>query len=139
MGTRIHVSGLSYFCTDANLRKAFTPFGVVVVAQVLRDECGHALGTGVVHMARFEDVERVFNQHQRFEVLGSRVDLWEPAELEDLQGLRIVAYDLRERTATQTDQDKRQKKSQASLKPLAVLKGRPPIAPSVPSSRTAKH
>ena len=68
MGTRIHVSGLSYFCTDATLRQAFTPFGVVVVAQVLRDECGHALGTGVVHMARSEDVERVFNEHQRFEV-----------------------------------------------------------------------
>ena len=103
MGTRIYVSGLSYFCTDAALRQAFTPFGVVVVAQVLRDECGHALGTGVVHMARSEDVERVFNEHRRFEVSGSRVDLWEPAELEDLQGRRIVAYDLRERKATQTD------------------------------------
>jgi hypothetical protein len=75
MGTCIHVSGLSYFCTDANFRKVFTLFGVVVVAQVLRDECGHALGTGVVHMARSEDVERVFNGHQRFEVSGSRVDL----------------------------------------------------------------
>ena len=83
MGTRIHVSGLSYFCTDAKLRQAFTPFGVVVVAQVLRDECGHALGTGIVHMARSEDVERVFNEHQRFEVSGSRVDLWEPAEPDD--------------------------------------------------------
>jgi hypothetical protein len=38
MNTRIHVSGLSYFCTDDKLRQAFTPFGTVVLAQVMRDE-----------------------------------------------------------------------------------------------------
>ena len=46
MGTRIHVSGLSYFCTDDKLRQAFTPFGTVVLAQVVRDEWGHSLGLG---------------------------------------------------------------------------------------------
>jgi RNA recognition motif-containing protein len=95
MSTRIHVSGLSYFCTDDTLRQAFIPFGVVVLAQVLRDEWGHSLGLGIVHMARSEDVERVFNEHQRFEVSGSRVDLWEPAEPDDPQPERIVVYDLR--------------------------------------------
>jgi len=80
MSTHIHVSGLSYFCTDEQLRQAFTPFGMVVHAQILRDEWGHSLGLGVVHMACSEDVERVFNEHQRFELSGSRVDLWEPAE-----------------------------------------------------------
>ena len=35
-----------------------------------------------------EDVERAFNEHQRFEVSGSRVDLWEPAEPEDQQAER---------------------------------------------------
>jgi RNA recognition motif-containing protein len=139
MGTHIHISGLSYFCTEDRLRQAFIPFGTVVLARVLRDEWGHSLGLGIIHMARSEDVERVFNEHQRFEVSGSRVDLWEPAELEDLQGRRIVAYDLRERKAVQRDQDKRQKKSQTSLKPLAVPKGHLLIEPSVPSSRTAKH
>ena len=100
MSTHIHVSGLSYFCTDDKLRQAFTPFGSVVLAQVLRDDCGHSLGLGVVHMARSEDVERVFNEHQRFEVPDSRVDLWEPAEPGDPQGERIVAHDLRDtRTA----------------------------------------
>ena len=82
MSTHIHVNGLSYFCTDDQLRQAFIPFGTVVLAQVLRDEWGHSLGLGIVHMARSEDVERVFNERQRFEVLGSRVDLWEPAEPE---------------------------------------------------------
>ena len=82
MSTHIHVSGLSYFCTDEKLRQAFVPFGTVVLAQVLRDEYGHSLGVGVVHMARSEDVSRVFNADQRFEVSGSRVDLWEPAEPE---------------------------------------------------------
>jgi hypothetical protein len=138
MGTRIHVSGLSYFCTDAKLRQAFTPFGVVVVAQVLRDECGHALGTGVVHMARSEDVERVFNEHQRFEVSGSRVDLWEPAEPEDTQAERIVVYDLRDRSAAQTGQDTGHEKSQKALRPLAMF-WRRLVQPLMHSSRTAKQ
>jgi len=138
MGTRIHVSGLSYFCTDATLRQAFTPFGVVVVAQVLRDECGHALGTGIVHMARSEDVERVFNEHQRFEVSGSRVDLWEPAEPEDTQAERIVVYNLRTTSTAQTGQDTEHEKSQKALRPLAMF-WRRLFQPLVHSSRTAKH
>ena len=85
MNTHIHVSGLSYFCTDDTLRQAFQPFGMVVLAQVLRDEYGHSLGLGVVHMASSEDVERVFSAHQRFEVSGNRVDLWEPSEWNDTQ------------------------------------------------------
>ena len=83
MNTHIHVSGLSYFCTDDTLRQTFQRFGTVVLARVLRDEYGHSLGLGVVHMASSEDVERVFNAHQRFEVAGNRVDLWEPAEWND--------------------------------------------------------
>jgi RNA recognition motif-containing protein len=139
MGTHIHLSGLSYFCTDEGLRQAFIPFGTVVLARVLRDEWGHSLGLGIVHMARTEDVERVFNEHQRFEVSGSRVDLWEPAEPEDLQGRRIVVYDLRERSVAQRDLDKRQKKNQTSLKRMAMPKRHLLIEPPVPSSRTAKH
>ena len=138
MGTRIHVSGLSYFCTDDKLRQAFTPFGVVVVAQVLRDECGHSLGTGVVHMARSEDVERVFNEHQRFEVSGSRVDLWEPAEPEDSQAERRMVYDLRDTSAAQTGQDMGHEKSQKSLRLLAMF-WRRLVQPLVHSSRSVKH
>jgi RNA recognition motif-containing protein len=95
MSTRIHVSGLSYFCTDDKLRQAFIPFGTVVQAQVVRDEWGHSLGLGIVHMARSEDVELVFNEHQRFEISGSRVDLWEPEE-EEPQAEQMVAYDLQD-------------------------------------------
>ncbi|HSL01988.1 MAG TPA: RNA-binding protein [Nitrospiraceae bacterium] len=94
MSRRIHVSGLSYFCTDDKLRQAFIPFGTVVQAQILRDEWGHSLGLGIIHMARSEDVERVFDEHHRFEVSGSRVDLWELAEQEDPQAERMMAYDL---------------------------------------------
>ena len=133
MSTHIHVSGLSYFCTDDTLRQAFIPFGTVVLAHVLRDECGHSLGLGVVHMARSEEVERVFNEHQRFEVSGSRVDLWEPAEPEDPH-----AYNLREMSAAQTGQDMGHEKSQKTLKPLTVR--RPGlIRNQAPSSRTVKH
>jgi RNA recognition motif-containing protein len=138
MSTRIHVSGLSYFCTDDKLRLAFTPFGTVVLAQVLRDECGHSLGLGVVHMACSEDVERVFNEHQRFEVSGSRVDLWEPAEPEDSPGERIVSYNLRGTRAAETGLDKGQEKSQKAFEPLTVR--RPDLIRSQePSSRTVKR
>jgi hypothetical protein len=110
----------------------------VVLAKVLRDEWGHSLGLGIVHMARSEDVERVFNEHQRFEVSGSRVDLWEPAEPEDLQGRQIAAYDLRGTRAAQRGPDRRHEKSKTSLKPLAVPRRRLLVNPPVPSSRTAK-
>jgi len=138
MNTRIHVSGLSYFCTDDKLRQAFAPFGTVVLAQVLRDEWGHSLGLGIVHMARPEDVERVFNEHQHFEVSGSRVDLWEPAEPEDTQAERNVVYDLRDRSKAQTCQDTGHEKSDKALRPLAMF-WRRLVQPLVHSSRTAKH
>jgi RNA recognition motif-containing protein len=120
MSTKIHVGGLSYFCTDELLRQAFIPFGTVVLAQVLRDECGHSLGLGVVHMACSEDVERVFNEHQRFEVSGSHVDLWEPSETEDSPGERVMAFTQRETPAAQTGQDTGQEKNQKALNPLTV-------------------
>ena len=138
MSTHIHVSGLSYFCTDEKLRQAFIPFGTVVRAQVLRDEWGHSLGLGVVHMARSEDVERVFNEHQRFEISGSHVDLWEPAEPGGAQTERMVAYNLLETRAVQTGQDRGHEKSQTAKKPLAVHRRRL-LQPPVPSSRTAKR
>jgi hypothetical protein len=138
MSTHIHVSGLSYFCTDDKLRQAFTPFGTVVLAQVQRDEWGHSLGLGIVHMARSEDVERVFNEHKRLEVLGSRVDLWEPAEPEGPQSERMVAYDLRNTRAAQTGQATGHEKNQKALQPLAALMRRL-IQPLVSSSRTAKQ
>jgi hypothetical protein len=138
VSTHIHVSGLSYFCTDDTLRQAFTPLGTVVLAQVLRDEWGHSLGLGIIHMARSEDVERVFNEHQRFEVSGSRVDLWEPAEPGDSQGERIMALTLRETPAAQKEQDPGHEKSEKALKPLTVR--RPGLIRSQgPSSRTVKH
>lgn len=121
MGTRIHISGLTYFCTDDELRQAFIPFGRVVLAHVLRDEWGHSLGFGVVHMARSEDVEQVFNRHQRLEVLGSRVDLWEPAETEDRRGDRIMASNVRDARAALTGQDTGHEKSQKALHPYALL------------------
>lgn len=118
MNTHIHISGLSYFCTDEKLREAFTPFGTVVFAQVLRDECGHSLGLGIVHMASPEELERVFNEHQRLEVSGLRVDLWEPAEQNDPQAERVVVFTPR---AVDTGQDTEHMKSQTSARPLTVL------------------
>jgi len=78
MTTRIHINGLPFSCTDAELRQTFSPFGTVVLAQVLRDPSGHPLGVGVVHMARPEEVENVFNAKQDFQVAGTRVNIWEP-------------------------------------------------------------
>lgn len=141
MNTHIHVSGLSYFCTDEKLRQAFTPFGTVVFAQVLRDEYGHSLGLGLVHMGSSKDVERVFSAPQLFEVSGSRVDLWEPAELEDLQGEQgeqRAFYVRRGTRAAQAGQDTGHEKSQKAFQRLAVLRHRL-FQSMVPSSWTVKH
>jgi RNA recognition motif-containing protein len=138
MNTHIHVSGLSYFCTDDKLRQAFIPFGTVVLAQVVRDEWGHSLGLGIVHMSCPEDVERVFNVHQYFEVSGSRVDLWEPTEPDDPQAEREVVIHPRETRAVQTGQDAGYEESQKTLRPLAVSLRRL-VQPLVSSAGSAKR
>lgn len=134
MNTHIHVSGLSYFCTDDQLRQAFTPFGGVMLAKVLRDECGHSLGVGIVHMASSEDVERVFSAHQLFEVSGSRMDLWEAEEPKDSQYEWIVVRDLQDSIVARTGHGKRQK----ALQPLTAFMRRL-LHTLVPSFRTVGH
>ena len=138
MRTKIHVSGLSYFCTDDTLRQAFIPFGTVVLAHVLRDEHGHSLGVGIVHMGCSEDVDRVFNDHQRFEVSGSRVDLWEPAEPEDSPGERVMAFTLRDTPAAQTGQDGGREKNQKAFDAMTVRRFGL-IGNQRASSETVKH
>jgi len=138
MRTKIHVSGLSYFCTDDTLRQAFLPFGTVVLAQVVRDEHGHSLGLGIVHMACSEEVDLVFNNHQHFEVSGSRVDLWEPAHPEDSPGERVMAFTLRETPAAQTGQDAAREKNQKAFNTMTVRRlGL--IRNQRSSSETVKH
>jgi RNA recognition motif-containing protein len=138
MRTKIHVSGLSYFCTEDTLRQAFLSYGTVVLAQILRDEHGHSHGLGIVHMACSEDVDRVFNDHQRFDVAGSRVDLWEPAEPEDSPGERVMAFTLRDTPAAQTGQDAGRGKNQKAFNAMTVRRlGR--IRNQRPSSEIVKH
>jgi hypothetical protein len=110
----------------------------VVLAQVVRDEQGHSLGVGIVHMASCEDVERIFNAHQRFEIAGSRVDLWEAAEPEPRRYQRIVVNDLPRTANGQTVQDTGQGKSQKAIQPLAALMHRL-IHTLVPSTKTIGH
>lgn len=85
MTTNIHISGLSFFCTDKELRQMFSPFGRVVLAQVIRDAHGHSLGLGIVHMSRAQEVENIFNAQQHFEISGMRVDIWEPSDTDASQ------------------------------------------------------
>jgi RNA recognition motif-containing protein len=139
MNTHIHVSGLSYFCTDDKLLEAFTPFGTVLLAQVVRDEWGHSLGLGIVHMSCPEDVERVFDVHQYFEVSGSRVDLWEPTEPDDPQAERVVLNHPREtRAVPTTGQDAGYEESQKALRPLVVSLRRP-VQPLISFAGSAKR
>lgn len=56
-----------------------------------RDEWGHSLGLGIIHMGCSEEVKRIFDEHQRFEISGSRVDLWEPGEPEEPQAEWMVS------------------------------------------------
>jgi RNA recognition motif-containing protein len=138
MNTHIHVSGLSYFCTDDKLRQSFTPFGTVVLAQVVRDESGHSLGLGIVHMSCPEDVARVFDVHQYFEVSGSRVDLWKPTGPDDPEAERVVVNHPRETRAVQTGQDAGYEESQKELRPLAEFLRRL-VQPLVSSAGSAKR
>ena len=138
MNTHIHVSGLSYFCTDDKLRQAFTPFGTVVLAQVMRDEWGHSLGLGIVHMSSPEDVERVFDVHQFFEVSGSRVDLWEPTEPDDPQAERVVVNHPGETRAVLTGQDAGCEESPKAVRPFQVFLRRL-VKPLVSSAGNAKR
>jgi len=109
-----------------------------VLAQVLRDEHGHSLGLGIVHMVCSEDVDRVFNNHQRFAVSGSHVDLWEPAQAEDSPGERVMAFTLRETPAAQTGQDAACEKNQKAFNAMTVRRlGL--IRNQRPSSETVKH
>ena len=68
-------------------------------------------------MARSEDVECVFTEHQRFEISGLRVDFWKPSETEDPQAKRFVTYDVvcKMRRAVKTAQDRGHEKTQKAL------------------------
>jgi RNA recognition motif-containing protein len=80
MASTIHITGLPFSCTDAQLRRIFVSFGTVELAQILKDAYGHSLGRGVVQMSSPEEVEHIFGAQQLFEVEGKHLDIWEPRD-----------------------------------------------------------
>lgn len=78
MVSRIHINGLPFAFSNAQLRQIFVPFGTVELAQVLKDAYGHSLGLGVVQMSCPEEVEHIFSAQQLFKVEGEHLDIWEP-------------------------------------------------------------
>jgi RNA recognition motif-containing protein len=78
MASRIHINGLPFSFSNAQLRQIFVPFGAVESAQVVRDADGHSLGLGVVQMSCPEEVEHIFSAQQLFQVEGKHLDIWEP-------------------------------------------------------------
>ena len=78
MASRIHINGLPFSFSNAQLRQIFVPFGTVELAQVLKDAYGHSLGLGVVQMSCPKEVEHIFSAQQLFEVEGKHLDIWEP-------------------------------------------------------------
>lgn len=80
MESRIHINGLPFTFSNAQLRRIFVPFGTVEIAEVLRDAYGHSLGLGVVQMSCPEEVEDIFGAQQLFEVEGKHLDIWEPPD-----------------------------------------------------------
>ena len=78
MASRIHINGLPFAFSNAQLRQIFVPFGTVELAQVLKDAYGHSLGLGVVQMSCPKEVEHIFSAQQLFEVEGKHLDIWEP-------------------------------------------------------------
>jgi len=80
MVSTVHISELPFFCTNAQLRQIFVPFGIVESVQVLRDAYGHSLGLGIVQMSCPEEVEHIFSAQQLFEIEGKHMNIWEPPE-----------------------------------------------------------
>jgi RNA recognition motif-containing protein len=80
MASRIHINGLPFSFSNAQLRQIFVPFGAVESAQVVRDADGHSLGLGVVQMSCPEEVEHIFSAQQLFQVEGKHLDIWEPPD-----------------------------------------------------------
>ena len=78
MASRIHINGLPFAFSNAQLRQIFVPFGTVELAQVLKDAYGHSLGLGVVQMSCPKEVEHIFSAQQLFEVECKHLDIWEP-------------------------------------------------------------
>jgi RNA recognition motif-containing protein len=85
MASRIHINGLPFSFSNAQLRQIFVPFGTVELAQVLRDAYGHSLGLGIVQMSSSEEVEHIFSAQQLFEVEGTHLDIWEPSDPDHTQ------------------------------------------------------
>jgi RNA recognition motif-containing protein len=85
MASTIHISGLPFSFSDAQLRHIFVLFGTVELAQVLRDEYGNSLGLGVVQMSCPEEVEDIFGAQQLFEIEGKHLDIWEPPHRDHTQ------------------------------------------------------
>ncbi|KAI3912065.1 hypothetical protein MKW98_007592 [Papaver atlanticum] len=56
---RLFVSGLSRMTTDVKLKEAFSPFGQLLEANVIKDRAsGRSKGFGFVRYATIEDAER---------------------------------------------------------------------------------
>jgi hypothetical protein len=87
MASRIHINGLPFAFSDAQLRQIFVPFGTVELAQVLKDAYGHSHGLGVVQMSCPEEVEHIFSAQQLFEVEGKHLDIWEPPSPGGIQNM----------------------------------------------------
>ena len=138
MNTRIHVSGLSYFAPMTSSVRPLSRLERWRWPKFSGMSGGHSLGLGIVHMARSEGIERVFNEQQRFEISGSCVDLWEPAEPEDPQAEQMVISDLRDTRAEQTGQATGQEKIQNAFQRMAVF-GHRAAQTLLPTFWTVKH
>jgi RNA recognition motif-containing protein len=58
MDVKLFVGGLSFSTTDEGLREAFSRYGTVTSAQVVRGPDGHSRGFGFVEMTDWEDAEQ---------------------------------------------------------------------------------
>ncbi len=80
----IYVSNLPYAATDDSLREAFTAFGEVVSARIIRDRVtSRSRGFGFVEMAKAEDGQKSLEGLNGIEIQGRRINAREARPREE--------------------------------------------------------
>jgi len=78
MSKRVFVRGLSRATSHESLRRAFTPCGNVLDAQIAKDEDGRSRGYGFVTFERAEGARRALDTLQGVVVDGCAMSIQNP-------------------------------------------------------------
>jgi cold-inducible RNA-binding protein len=89
MAKRLFVGGISWGTTDADLRKAFEPFGEISEAKVITErDTGRSRGFGFVTFVQDEDAKAAISKMHGTRLDGRTITVNEAQEKSPRQGSR---------------------------------------------------